>query len=49
MLKQIWGYLKAWSRGEDAELHIDKTWHFSWWEVGAIVVIIGLLIWRIWK
>lgn len=49
MIKQVFGYLRAWIRGEDAELHIDKTWHLSWLELAAIVVIIGLVIYWIWK
>lgn len=49
MINQIIGYLKAWIKGEDAELHVDKTWHFAWWELGAIFVIIGLIAYWIWK
>jgi hypothetical protein len=44
MFKQFFGYLKAWIRGEEAELHIDKTWHFAWWELIPILGIIGLII-----
>jgi len=46
MLKQILSYIKAWISGEEAELNIDKTWSLAWWEVGAILIIICLIIWR---
>jgi hypothetical protein len=49
MLKRILDYIRAWSRGEDAELHIDETLHVSWWEVGAIAIIIGLVLFIICK
>ena len=49
MIKQILGYLKAWARGDDAELHIDKTWSFTWWEAGAMLVIVGLVVYWIWN
>jgi len=48
-MNQLFAYLKAWFRGEDAELHVDKTWHFGWGEVIAITVIIGLIIYLIWR
>lgn len=44
MIKQIFGYLKAWINGEEAELHIDQTYSFGWWELGAILIIIGLIV-----
>jgi len=47
MIKQILGYLKAWINNEDAELHIDKEWSFTWFEVAAILVIIGLVVYLI--
>lgn len=47
MFKQIFGYLKAWITGEEAELHVDKTWHFAWWELIPIVAIVGLVIYWI--
>lgn len=49
MINQLIGYLKAWIKGEDAELHIDKEWSFTWWELGAILVIIGLIVYWIWR
>lgn len=49
MLKQIWGYLLAWVNGEDAELHIDKTWHLSWLDAAFIVAVITAIVWWIWK
>ncbi len=30
MFNQLLGFLNAWIRGENAELHIDTTFHFSW-------------------
>lgn len=49
MIKELIEYLKAWISGEETELHIDKTWTFRWWEVAAIIVIVGLVIYLIWK
>ena len=49
MMKRIWMYLKAWVNGEDAELDIDKTFSFSWWEMVPIVIIVGIIIYWIWK
>jgi hypothetical protein len=49
MIKEIFGYLKAWINGDDAELHIDKTWHFGWGEVVAITIILGLITYLIWR
>lgn len=46
MIKQIIDFIKAYSRGDEANLNL--VFEFTWWEVAAIVVIIGLLIWRIW-
>lgn len=43
-MNQFIGFLKAWIRGEGAELHIDKTLHFGWGEVGAILIIFSLVI-----
>lgn len=44
MLEQIFEYLKAWINGEEAELHVYKTWSFGWWELGAMLIIIGLMV-----
>jgi len=49
MIKQIFGYLKASINGEDAELQIDKMWHFGWAEIAAIVVIVGLIVYLVWR
>jgi hypothetical protein len=46
MFKKIRSYFKAWINGD--EVTIDGSVEFTWWEVGAIVVIIGLLIRWIW-
>lgn len=49
MIKEILTYLKAWVKGDDAELNIDETWHFSWWELVPIIMIISLVVFWIWK
>jgi len=36
--------LRAWIRGEEAELHIDKIFHFGWLEVGAMLVTFSLIL-----
>ncbi|HTK19811.1 MAG TPA: hypothetical protein VL442_09875 [Mucilaginibacter sp.] len=41
MIRRFIKFIQAWYRGEDQELEI----RFSWWDLGAIVVIIGLLVW----
>ncbi len=46
MIKQIINFLKAYANGEQADL--DLTIQFTWWEVGAILIIIGLIIRWIW-
>lgn len=43
-MNQLFGFLLAWVRGEEAELHIDKTFHFGWGEIGAILIIFSLII-----
>lgn len=40
MLNQLLGYLSAWIKGENAELRVDATFHFSWAEVAVIAGII---------
>jgi len=47
MINQLLGYLNAWVRGENAELHIDTTFHFSWVEVAVISGIIGYTVYLI--
>lgn len=47
MINQLLGYLGAWMRGENAELHIDTTVHFSWQEVAVISCIIGFIVYLI--
>lgn len=44
MFNQLLGYLRAWVRGENAELHIDATLHFSWAEIVIITGIIGFVV-----
>jgi len=43
MIRDIFRFIIAWINGEYAELHIDITWYFGWWDIGAITVIIGLV------
>lgn len=46
MLRKIVNYLKAWLKGEDADLKIDVTWTFAWWEVFMILsIMLALLFW----
>ncbi|EDM35214.1 hypothetical protein PBAL39_17071 [Pedobacter sp. BAL39] len=47
MIKELIGYVKAWIKGEEAELHVDKTWSFGWWEIIPLVAIVGLIIYWI--
>lgn len=47
MFNQLLGFLTAWVRGENTELHIDTTVHFSWAELAAISGIIGLVAYLI--
>jgi hypothetical protein len=47
MIKEIIEFLKAWVKGDDAELNIEKEWSYTWWEVAAILFIIGLIIYWI--
>jgi hypothetical protein len=46
MIKQVINFIKAYSKGEEADLHL--VFEFTWWEVAAILIIIGLIIWRVW-
>jgi hypothetical protein len=48
MVKEIIHFVKAWLKGEPAELTLKGEIEFTWWEVAAILIVIGLIIWRIW-
>lgn len=42
MIRQLINFFRAYIKGDEAELHL--TAEFTWWEVGAIIVIAGLFI-----
>jgi hypothetical protein len=47
MVKEIFNYVRCWLKGEPAELTIAGEIEVGWWEVGAILIIIGLIIYWI--
>lgn len=44
MIKQAFGYIRAWMFGEDPDLYIDKNWRFEWIELVPILAVIGLIV-----
>lgn len=47
MVKEIFHYVRAWVKGEPAELNLEGEIEVAWWEAGAILIIIGLVIYLI--
>jgi len=47
MIKQLVAFVKAFIRGDEANIEFELE--FTWWEVAAIVVIIGWVIYLIWR
>jgi hypothetical protein len=45
MIKRIVEFVRAYIRGDEATLKGEIV--LSWWEVGAILIIIGLVIYLI--
>ena len=49
MFKQIAQFIRAYLKGDEAELNINRTFVFAWWEVALIVFIIIWAIYLIWR
>jgi hypothetical protein len=47
MIKQIVAFVKALVRGDEGNFEFELT--LAWWEVGAIVIILGLITYLIWR